>query len=159
MEGKPIRRNDNIKQLSRDHHYTLLFSWKIRKGLREAVETERIKRYVRHFWEHDMEPHFREEEEILFAPVQDEPVRKALEEHRQIKAQVDAVLLAPAKIAGKHLMHLAGMVDAHVRYEERELFPYLESVLTPAQLESIGRQLHEAPPLQEDFEDNFWVKK
>lgn len=159
MEHKPVRRNDNLKHLSRDHHYTLLFSWKIRKGLREAVEAERIKNYVQHFWLHDMEQHFREEEEILFAPVQDEQVQRALDDHRRIKAQVDAVMLAPAQIAARHLLHLAQLVDDHVRYEERELFPHLESVLTPVQLEAIGRQLHEAPLLQDNFEDNFWVKK
>jgi hemerythrin-like domain-containing protein len=53
------------------------------------------------------------------------------------------------------------MVDNHVRYEERELFPHLEEILTEQQLESIGKQIsaQHDPNLKDDFADEFWVKK
>ncbi|MGN6165980.1 MAG: hemerythrin domain-containing protein [Flavisolibacter sp.] len=159
MEQKPIKRSEHIKQLSKDHHFTLLFSWKIRQGLKHEVDGDRIKKYVAHFWKHDMKPHFLEEEKILFAPVKDDQVQKAIDDHRKIERQVDTVLQSPADKVSEQLLQLAGLVDAHVRFEERELFPHLEKTLTPAQLEVIGEQLHNEPLLQDNYQDEFWIKQ
>jgi hemerythrin superfamily protein len=159
MEQKPLKRSKHILQLSKDHHFTLLFSWKIRQGLKQGVEGERIRKYVKHFWDHDMQPHFREEEEILFAPVKDDKVRKAIEDHEQIKMQVDKILESPGEATSELLGLLADTVDAHVRYEERELFPYLENKLSEKELERIGVELSNKPVLQDEYADEFWQKK
>lgn len=159
MEVKPIKRNKHILQLSKDHHFTLLFSWKIRQGLKYGVDTDRIKEYVQYFWQRDMQDHFREEEEILFAVVKDAKVQKALDDHSQIKEQVEQVLKTPERDdASKKLSLLADTVDAHVRYEERELFPHLEKILTEAQLENIGAQLKDEQALKDEYADEFWIK-
>lgn len=158
MEQKPIKRSVHILQLSKDHHFTLLFCWKIRQGLKQGVDGERIKKYVQHFWDQHMQAHFREEEEILFAPVKDEKVQRALNDHEQIKEQVNATLQSSGEEASNKLARLADLVDAHVRYEERELFPHLEKELTTKQLENIGKQLQQQQPLNDDFEDEFWIK-
>ena len=89
MEKKPIKRNKHIVQLSKDHHFTLLFCWKIRTGVKLNVDMERIKKYVQYFWGNHIQPHFNEEETILFAPVKDAAVQKALDEHAEIKKQID----------------------------------------------------------------------
>lgn len=160
METTPIKRSKYLLQLSKDHHFTLLFSWKIREGLKRKVEMERIKKYVQHFWESDMQAHFREEEEILFAPVKDDAVQKAIADHQQIKELVMTVLKSSAEEdVSQQLSTLADAVDAHVRYEERQLFPHLEKVLTEKQLEAIGEQLKQAPVLQDEYEDEFWAKE
>ncbi len=106
-----------------------------------------------------MQPHFKEEETILFSPVKDTEVQKALDEHSQIAGQIKA-LNAAADNAANKLSTLADTVDNHVRYEERELFPHLEKVLTDEQLESIGKQLaaHHDPTLKDNFADEFWLK-
>lgn len=160
MEQKPLKRNKHILQLSKDHHFTLLFCWKIRQGLKMGVEVERIQKYVQYFWQHDMKAHFREEEEILFVPVQDAHVQKAIDDHKQIKELVDAVLQAPeGEERSQQLSILADTVDAHVRYEERVLFPHLEQTLTQEQLEAIGKQLKQEQALPDDYKDAFWIKK
>jgi hemerythrin-like domain-containing protein len=107
-----------------------------------------------------MQPHFREEETILFAPVKDAAVQKALREHADIAKQINEINISE-HISPDQLLTLADMVDNHVRYEERELFPHLEEILTEEQLESIGRQIsaHHDPNLKDDFADDFWVKK
>lgn len=160
VKTQPIKRNKHILHLSKDHHFTLLFSWKIRQGLKNGVDPDRIKKYVDYFWQRDMQSHFREEEEILFAPLHDDKVKKALEEHRQIEQQVKAVLKeSMASGMPEQLSVLADEVDEHVRYEERELFPHIEKTLTGRQLEQIGAQLENAPVLQDDYADEFWTKK
>jgi hypothetical protein len=156
--AKPIRRSEHLLQLSKDHHFTLLFSWKIRQGLKYGVDAGRIKKYVQYFWEKDMLGHFREEEDILFAPVKDAEVEKAIEDHRQIKEQVELLEASTDEEAAKLLSALADQVDAHVRYEERALFPHLERVLTEKQLEAIGALLKKKPVLHDEYADEFWLK-
>lgn len=160
MELKPIKRSEHIILLSKDHHASLLFCWKIRQAMKMDVDMERIKKYVQYFWQHHMQPHFKEEEEILFAPLKDKKVEKAIEEHGQIKTQIDT-LLNSSEMEADTSLKLADMVDKHVRYEERELFPYLETALTAEQLEAIGKQLQLVKPaiLKDAFEDEFWIHK
>ncbi|MEO7445898.1 MAG: hemerythrin domain-containing protein [Ferruginibacter sp.] len=156
-----MKRNEHIVKLSRDHHLTLLFCWKIRSGLKFEIEPARIIKYVAYFWECHMQPHFREEETILFAPVQDADVLKALDEHAQIEEQIKALKNTGDNNAANHLLNLAAAVDNHVRYEERELFPHLEKKLTEAQLENIGKKIDAChdPTLKDDYSDAFWIKE
>lgn len=158
MEKKPIKRNQNIVKLSRDHHTTLLFCWKIRNGLKNSAEPGRIVKYVQYFRDIHMLPHFKQEEEILFAPVKDKQVQKALDDHKNILQQVELVVKDGTDIESR-LMNLADTVDNHVRYEERELFPHLEEVLSMDQLEKIGLQMKEEVDIPDDYADEFWVKK
>jgi len=60
----------------------------------------------------------------------------------------------------KTLAKIADMVDEHVRYEERELFPHLERKLSKEQLEKIGKliQQHHSS-LPDLYEDQFWNMK
>jgi hemerythrin-like domain-containing protein len=155
----PIKRSGHIAALSRDHHFTLLFCWKIRNGLKFKVEPGRIKSYVRYFWQHHMQPHFKEEENVLFALVQDTAVQKALNEHAWIAEQVHALNGAADSTEDQFLI-LADSVDNHVRYEERELYPHLEDVLSGEQLCEVGKQLasHRTTMLQDGFADAFWLK-
>lgn len=160
MEQKPIKRNEHILQLSRDHHFTLLFSWKLVQGVKNRIDFERIKKYVEYFWHNDMQVHFREEEEILFPPVKSDHVEKATLDHVQIKERVNRVLWeGDQEEAYKHLTSLADAIISHVRYEERVLFPHLERVLTETQLADIGAQLNKQPTLSDTYEDEFWIRK
>src|SRR5690242_12263281 len=89
---KSIKRNEHIKKLSRDHHFSLLFCWKIRQGLKMDIETSRISKYVYYFWRQHLQQHFREEEHIFFAPIKDNYVRRAVNEHKYIKLHVESLI-------------------------------------------------------------------
>ena len=157
---KPIKRSEHIVQLSKDHHFTLLFCWKIRSGVKAQIEPIRMIRYVQYFWEQHMKPHFSAEETLLFAPVKDVLVEKALEQHAAIRGQINSLNAQQQDVIAQ-LSTLADIVDDHVRFEERELFPYLESVLSNDQLETIGKTLAstEEPGKLDDYADQFWMKK
>lgn len=158
MIKKPIKRNEHFKNLSRDHHFSLLFCWKIRQGLKKEVEIERMCKYVQYFWQQHLFTHFKEEESILFAPLNDRPVQKAIREHKQIREQVEDLANCSGNDIRKKLTQLADMVDDHVRYEERELFRHLERKLNNQQLENIGKQIQDrhSSSLQDQYEDEFW---
>ena len=153
-----MKRNERIQRFSREHHFCLLFCWKVRQGVRKDVAPERIWRYVKYFWNEHLQPHFKNEEKILFAPVGDTHVGRAIREHDQIRRFISDLDSQPASIGRKKLSELATMIDAHVRYEERSLFPHLERKLTNQQLEKIGELIRKISPVisQDQYSDQFW---
>jgi hemerythrin-like domain-containing protein len=157
MKEKPIKRNKNIVKLSQDHHASLLFCWKLRQGVKFNAPFETMKKYVRYFWDHHFSFHFKEEEEFLFAPVLDEQVQKALDDHQKIKIFIEQINETGAEDKQDLLLELADLVDAHVRYEERTLFPHLEKVLSEEQLKNIGEQISDIP-VKDEFPDQFWIR-
>jgi hypothetical protein len=82
----PIKRNDSLKPLSRDHHHGLLLSWKIRTGLTKKIEPKRIKHYSDWFYQNHLKPHFEIEEKYLFPTLDHENafVKKALSDHQHL---------------------------------------------------------------------------
>jgi len=161
MLKKPVNRNEHLRKLSRDHHFSLLFCWKIRQGLKTDVDIERIRKYVQYFWQEHLQPHFREEENILFAPIKDKQVQRAINEHKYIKLQIEALPDYSENSERRSLAKIADMVDEHVRYEERELFPHLERKLRKEQLENIGKLIQKRHPstLPDQYADQFWNTK
>jgi hemerythrin-like domain-containing protein len=157
MEKKPIKRNENIVKLSQDHHASLMFCWKLRQGVKYEVPVQRMIKYVQYFWEHHFSIHFKEEEEFLFASLNDDKIQKALDDHQKIKTFINEINNTGSESPLDIIWELADMVDEHVRYEERILFPHLESALTQNELENIGRQISSIP-LKDSFEDNFWIR-
>ena len=158
MENKPIKRSKHIVTLSREHHTGLLFCWKIRQGLKKQADTSRMQKYVAYFWQNHLRQHFQEEEKHLFEKVNDEYCWKAMQQHRDIRALIHQI--TSSHLSEALLNQLADTVDAHIRYEERELFPHLERELDEQELIRIGAALEQAHahPVKDDFADEFWVK-
>lgn len=162
METKPIKRSPEIMPLSREHHFSLLFSWKINQGLKRNIATERVIRYVAYFWEHNLRQHFEQEEVVLFNPFRDDPlVVQALAEHAQVKDMIQSLIERHGTEAEQNeiLRELSELITSHVRAEERTIFPVLESKMTATELENAAAVLHHfhSQPLQDDYKDEFWI--
>ncbi|GEO04793.1 hypothetical protein AAE02nite_24570 [Adhaeribacter aerolatus] len=159
MEQKPPASQEPFALLSPEHHTGLLFCWKIRQGLKKKVDTRRIQPYALFFWDKHLRQHFREEEIYLFEKVNDDYCWNAMQQHRNIRASIHQLKgSSPAQFPDL-LTQLADAVEAHIRYEERELFPHLEKTLNKSELLLIGaalEQLHTSP-VRDNFPDEFWV--
>lgn len=152
----PIKRSEYLKPLSREHHFSLLFGWKIKQGINRSVAIKRMTDYVAYFWPKMLLPHFKEEEESLFNYSTAEPTQQALEEHQRIEQMIRILIDEPEKASYTALLSLAEAVDLHVRFEERTLFPFLENELTEEQLITAGKAIADSPPVSDDYEDHFW---
>lgn len=149
-----MKRNENILPLSREHHFGLLFCWKIRQALQKEVDIVRILPYIRYFLQNHLLPHFHSEETILFK-YEDELCQQAIAEHAAIKDLADAILNGK----NKSLQELIDLLDRHIRFEERVLFPHLEKSILPEALKEIGMQLQELEKEQpkDHYPDEFWT--
>lgn len=152
-----MKRNPNIILLSRDHHFSLLFCWKIRQGISKNVDPKRIRPYVQYFWKEHLAEHFREEETVLMYGLNDPLCMRALEEHGRIASLVADIGESGGAIADDY-RDLANLVDDHIRFEERELFPFLEETLSTERLAAIGAELSRLHDGQQAdaYEDVFW---
>jgi hypothetical protein len=153
---KPIKRNETLQLLSRDHHHGLLLSWKIRAGIKNEISLERIKNYCNFFYKEELIAHFNLEEQYLFTILDknDPDIKKALSEHRKLKK-----LFKEETIQLKNIMAIEEELEKHIRFEERVLFNKIEKVATPQQLEKIA-EIHSSAANEklETWEDKFWEK-
>lgn len=148
----PIKRNEFLKPISREHHHGLLLCWKIRNGLKRNVATERIKKYVDWFFEHHLVPHFEIEENYIFPILgnEHELVKKALSEHRRLTRLYNS----QTEIL-KNLNLFEEELEAHIRFEERILFNEIQAVASEAQLELI-KESHNESNFVDNTNDLFW---
>jgi len=135
-----VKRHPALVALSHDHHHGLVQASRLRRGAEAGDPLTAARAFLR-FFEQETVAHFREEEERLFPLVAalDEArdaLTRALFEHQRIHALVarlDEQLDAGAPEAAL-MAELASLLEAHIRYEERELFPLIERLLPELQL-------------------------
>ncbi|MEJ8755619.1 hemerythrin domain-containing protein [Pontibacter sp. H259] len=157
----PQKRDKNLVPLSREHHFGLLFCWKIRQGLKNGTDLYQIRAYVRYFWNNILKEHCAEEEWMLKRLLKADDVVKARleEEHKLLQALIG--LIEKGSKLNKELFEvLAQDLTDHIRWEERELFPYLQDVTNPDDLELAGQLLtHKHDPRLDNFTPEFWAVK
>jgi hemerythrin-like domain-containing protein len=152
-----MKRDKNLQELSRDHHHGLLLGWKIRQGLKLQVDPELIVQYIRYFFHSALLPHFGEEETHILTYLEDDNTYKerTLNDHRAITSLVEA--LADKENEAAVFLKIAELLDDHIRFEERELFPYLQEQFSSEQLNEIGVAIDSShKPFDDTFHPQFW---
>jgi hemerythrin-like domain-containing protein len=125
-----VKRHPALQELSRDHQHALAVALKARRAEPGAAEA------LRDFLEEEGYAHFALEERVLlpaFVPygdVDDPRIARMLVDHVRLRAvdQLDVVA------AGE-------LLEAHVRLEEREIFPWIEEAMPEPALDALGRAL------------------
>ncbi len=159
MENKPIKRSEHIIALSRDHHAGLLFCWKIKEGLRKNIPLHIILKYINFFWAGHLKEHFLEEESLLFDRIDDGLSRQGKSEHQMLTRRLHRLNHDENETASAYLS-FAELLTKHIRFEERILFPHLETSLPESTLKSIGDFLAGKHPAAyiDNYADEFWSK-
>jgi len=157
-EIKPIVRSIQLQPLSREHHDGLLFVWKIREGLNNHTSIEKLKDYTGWYWRNHIRPHFFQEERVLTHHMPENSlVVRMKKEHEDIRE----LIISIDKEGYLHdLIILSDLVEEHIRFEERELFLYLEEHLSTEELTTIHEELEKNPvSYKDEWKDAFWIKK
>jgi hypothetical protein len=158
MKNEPIKRSSYVVAFSRDHHAGLLFCWKIKEGLKKGASSDRIANYVRFFWEEHLKGHFQEEEILLFNQHDSLLTRRGKAEHASL--EILFRLFADGQLEQPNYLAFTEQLIAHIRFEERELFPHLEKALPVPALAAVGNilaRLH-IQPFEDKYADEFWIK-
>ena len=142
-----------LKTMSREHDTSLTFCSRIRIGLSNNVDSERIRKYTDWFKTNYLERHFEMEETLIF-PVLGRNVRvkRALANHRRTRR-----LLSCGCENEKVLNLLEEEFSRYIKFEEGTLYAEMEKLATAEQLTEFEK-LHESLHVsEEEWEDNFWI--
>lgn len=148
--GKPstMKRSRALRPLSSEHHQALLVAFQLKKGLAGHPEAAGAPRdlpgllsLARRFDEGLFRAHARAEEELLGAWITAGDGARLREEHAELGRLLGAAQTARPPEQRAHLSAYADLLERHVRWEERELFPWAEAHADGAALDAIAGEL------------------
>jgi len=125
-----VKRHQALEALSRDHHHALVVARRLTRADSEASEA--AARAFLAFWRCEGQAHFRLEEEVLLPAyaAHGDPnhpvVLQTLVDHMVIRRDALSIAEGPAV---EVLIALGVQLAAHVRLEERQLFPLIERAM------------------------------
>lgn len=158
---KPLKRDKNLVWLSREHHDALLLVWKIRQGFTLKVEHSRIADYILYIADEELENHFLSEEKFVFPElsVHDGSRVKAEAQHKQLRSFIGG-FKQKEFVTDEKLILFANLLEEHIRFEERILFPIIQQQVSAESLEHIGNSLVEFQKNKKCliWKDEFWQK-
>ena len=142
-----MKRHDALAQLSRDHHQALFQAMRLMRAT-ENDAAEVLENFL-DFWTDKGQLHFRAEEEVLLpaysahGDASAEPVVRVLVDHVEIRRAAHELgeTRGPARLEPLH--SLGRRLEAHVRHEERVLFPLIEATLPDEELSRVARGVDE----------------
>ena len=155
METRPLKRHPALRPLSKEHHFSLLICCKITRGLELNIDPDRIGNFLINAWHQQISHHFNIEEKYVFPILGSENklAHEAIAEHRAIKR---LILNEPHTV--KSLNRIEEKMESHIRMEERQLFPLIQSIATDEEMEYVSLK-HEHPINEMAWEDEFWNTK
>jgi hemerythrin HHE cation binding domain-containing protein len=143
-----MKRSRALKPLSSDHHQALLVAFQLKKGLAGQPETAGAPRdlagllvLAKRFEEQVLRMHSRAEEELLGSFITGPDMARLRDEHAEMMRLLTAARSGRPNDQRGRLGSFADLLERHVRWEERELFPYAERHLDEATLATIGGEL------------------
>ena len=126
-----MKRSTALQPLSREHHTALTLAKACERAAQsrdEGLVAKTCQRVIRAFSD-ELEPHFQVEEQSLLPLLRSAGTRllvqRTLADHQQLRALLDDLRWNDREALGSFGKGLS----AHVRFEERELFPVIENLL------------------------------
>jgi len=143
-----VKRSRHLKPLSSEHHQALLVAFQLKKGLAGHSESAGAPRdlpglvaLARRFEEQVFRTHARAEEDALGKHLPEPELRRLSAEHAQLSRLVEQARTAGAAEQRAALGAFAELLERHVRWEERELFPFAEGHVDEPTLAAIGQEI------------------
>jgi hypothetical protein len=146
----PIRRSAALKPLSSEHHQALLTAFQakhVSEGRAVAGAPAELSAFVDHlrrFAADQLAPHFAAEESLIGSAVERADLQRLQQEHEQLRVTLASLDTATSDDERRATLGLFGtLLEAHVRWEERELFGRIEASLPAQKLRELGERLAE----------------
>ncbi len=123
----PIKRHPTLQPLSREHFNGLTLA----RRLREAAAGDEAARLATRdllgeAWRTELSGHFADEERLLNPFLCDRDRARLIEDHRSLQRRIEMASNAATAPARAWLLETAELLENHIRWEERELFPAAE---------------------------------
>lgn len=141
-----MKRDPALVSLSHDHHQALFLCHQLRRA--DAQSAGKLRDDFIAYWQGHGEEHFRIEEALLFpgyaefGDSQHPLLGQALREHVELRR--DARKIVEGDASPERLIEVGTALAAHVRMEERELFPLIEAAIPDGPRAALGALINAA---------------
>lgn len=126
-----MKRAPALQQLSREHHGALVLAQRIARA-GDAAAIAALMTDIPQIFRDELEPHFRCEEDSLLPRLDDAGLpalaERTREEHRRLRALAATIAAGDSGDESAAIETFGRELAAHVRFEERELFPAAEAL-------------------------------
>ncbi|HXC49657.1 MAG TPA: hemerythrin domain-containing protein [Candidatus Limnocylindrales bacterium] len=141
-----MQRISQLQSLSHDHHHALVLARRCRVSASAANEqrTHEVWEQVRVVFARDLEPHFQIEEACLL-PALEQAGQQPLVDRIRVEHAALRDLAGIAFASAGEVERFGILLDAHVRYEEREVFETAQTCLSADALERIAEACRNMP--------------
>jgi len=123
-----MKRDEALKTLSWEHHDALVSASRLKRGVENKAEISHLRDFLLYVWENDLPHHFEQEEQSIIKAVQGKEGSRLLVERVLAEHQKFATLAQEIEAGQGDMMAIieefAILLKAHVRFEEREFFPF-----------------------------------
>jgi hemerythrin-like domain-containing protein len=146
-----MSRDDRLLRLSRDHHHALVLALRIQRELPAADEgaASALQADAVRFWTAGLQPHIEAENEALLSRIAAHGdaglalAGRLQREHRELDEAMTTVRNGGAGAGGSNerraaLTRFGSILGAHIRWEERELFEWMQATLSTDDLREAG---------------------
>ncbi len=150
-----MERDARLIRLSREHHHALVMSLRIERELPAAGISEMAALYsdLLRFWSAGLLPHFHAENECMLARIakRDDPglqhAGRLQRDHREMEDLVEDMRASRTPDDRRVALERFGLrLRDHIRWEERELFEWMQRSLSADGMDAIGAHLKQHLP-------------
>lgn len=155
-----MKRDVELQPLSHQHHNGLMAVLLLKKGVDKQAAAEVMGDFIIQVWNAELRNHFIKEEVYLHPHVLQisslmEKYEQMKAEHHQIRHLVDAIRNGDTSVA--NITSFSALLEKHIRFEERDLFPYIQEQIHAEQLNELGKNLqHLESKACSDYPVKFW---
>ena len=155
-----MKRHPSLQPLSREHHRALL-CWREldqQLGMRRGAGLQTAAVALQRYWNSRFSSHMADEESLLLGLLSDALRSHLLAEHdilRSLFCSLDDMLDSNGPLTIDDLASLGATLRAHIRWEERVLFPHLQSHVSTDALRFIGDRLRGRMASEDAYCDAF----
>jgi hypothetical protein len=155
-----MKRDNNLKPTSWQHHDELLSCLLIKKGVQKKTDIKTLTDFTNMFWRDDLKKHIDAEETILIPFLvkhrfEDKYIRIMKTDNSIIQSVFDRL----NKFDHRHKVFeiFASLVEQNIRFKERFIFGMVQEVLSEKELEELGIKLNNIQHRKcTDYPVKFW---
>lgn len=136
-----MKRAAQLQPLSREHHQGLVISRHAKECANDVEEIAKHWTALTDYINKNMTNHFKVEDDLMLAKL--EPYRHS---HPQVAEVIDQIadqhnklyqLIESQSLSAAQVQELGSVLYDHIRFEERELFPLVQQILSEQELQAI----------------------
>lgn len=155
-----MKRAEQLQKLSHQHHNGLMAVLLLKKGIEKHAAVDVLNGFIIHTWENELRTHFIKEEvylhpHFLHLPELMPMYEQMKAEHHTMRRMIDAVRNGESSV--ELITSFYTLLEKHIRFEERELFEYIQTNIGAEQFADVEKSLDELTAKTcSDYPVKFW---